>query len=78
MLKRVLHPEFIQGAAKPVVLAKQLLLSCEQNASIQASEGADEIMDLIKPNSSLKVTRMPLSIAKEHALSYTSWIVDCL
>ena len=62
LLKRVLHPEFVQGAAKPVVLAKQLLLSCEQDASIQASEGADEIMDLIKPDSSLLVAEW---LAKE-------------
>ena len=52
----------VQGAAKPTVLAKQLLLSCEQNASIKAIEGADEIMDLIKPDSSLLVAEW---LAKE-------------
>ena len=62
LLKRVLHPEYVQGAAKPTVLAKQLLLSCEQNASSQASDGADEIMDLIKPDSSLLVAEW---LAKE-------------
>ena len=62
LLKRILHPEFVQGTAKPAVIAKQLLLSCEQNASSQASEGADEIMDLIKPDSSLLVAEW---LAKE-------------
>ena len=62
LLKRELHPEFVQGAAKPVELAKQLLLSCEQNAVSQASEGADEIMDLIKPGGSFLVAEW---LAKE-------------
>ena len=62
LLKRELHPEFVQGAAKPAELAKQLLLSCEQNAVSQASEGADEIMDLIKPGGSFLVAEW---LAKE-------------
>lgn len=46
LLGRSLHPEFIQGAAKPKELAKQILDSLENPRSIQAAaEGAAELRE---------------------------------
>ena len=55
LLNRSLHPEFIQGAAKPKQLAKQILNVLEDtSAAKSASEGALELRELLdtKSNSS--------------------------
>ncbi len=52
LLKRPLHPEFIQGAAKPERLAKQLLRALDDPAAAQqAAAGADELQELLHAGS---------------------------
>lgn len=48
LLKRSLHPEFIQGAARTERLAKQILRALEDpNAAKEAAAGAHELRDLL-------------------------------
>lgn len=54
LLKKQLHPEFIQAAAQPKVLAAALLRACDSDAAIAASRGADEIRALLNPGSATR------------------------
>ena len=48
LLNRPLHPEFIQNAAKPDHLAKQMLQALDDEQSIRsAAEGANELKELL-------------------------------
>jgi lipid-A-disaccharide synthase len=52
LLNRPLHPEFIQGAAKPEHLAAQILTALEDSqASQQAADGAAELYELLNAGS---------------------------
>lgn len=52
LLKRPLHPEFIQGAAQPKRLAQQILSALDDpQASKDAAEGADELRGLLHAGS---------------------------
>jgi lipid-A-disaccharide synthase len=52
LLKRPLHPEFIQGAAKPKYLAAQILTALEDPKAAQAAaDGADELRGLLHAGS---------------------------
>jgi lipid-A-disaccharide synthase len=52
LLNRPLHPEFIQGAAKPKRLAKQILTALDDpQASHAAAAGASELRGLLHAGS---------------------------
>jgi lipid-A-disaccharide synthase len=52
LLQRPLHPEFIQGAAKPKRLAEQILSALDDpQAGHAAAEGAAELRELLNPGS---------------------------
>jgi len=54
LLERPLHPEFIQGAAKPKRLANELLRAIEQpSAAQEAAEGATTLYEMLQTDSGL-------------------------
>ena len=54
LLDRPLHPEFIQGAAKPKRLAEQILTALDgPKAARSAATGADELRECLKAESDM-------------------------
>lgn len=51
LLKRGLHPEFIQGAASPKQLAAEVVRATEPAAALEAAQGAEELRELLNPAS---------------------------
>ncbi len=51
LLKRGLHPEFIQGAASAKQLAAEIVRATEPTAAVEAAEGAKELRELLNPAS---------------------------
>lgn len=51
LLKRGLHPEFIQGAASAKQLAAEIVRATAPSAAVEAAEGAKELRELLNPAS---------------------------